>query len=62
MIFSKSRLLTVALLISTALTFGQTKIIVYDGYTGILNTYIQNDTARITTLLPESPAEKAGIR
>jgi hypothetical protein len=40
----------------------QTKITVYDGYTGILNPYLLNDTARITILLPESPAIKAGLR
>lgn len=61
MISPKSRFLTIALLVTSVLIFGQTQITVYDGYTGIFNTYIQNDTARIATLLPESPAEKAGI-
>ena len=42
--------------------YGQTEVIVYDGYTGILNPYLMNDTARITILLPESPAVKAGLR
>ncbi|MEA3460723.1 MAG: SpoIIE family protein phosphatase, partial [Bacteroidota bacterium] len=42
--------------------YGQTEVIVYDGYTGIVNPYLVNDTARITILLPESPAFKAGLR
>jgi len=41
---------------------GQTEITVYDGYTGIVNPYLVNDTARITILLPESPALKSGLR
>ena len=41
---------------------GQTEITVYDGYTGIVNQHLVNDTARITILLPESPALKAGLR
>ncbi len=57
-----SRLFAIALLAWPVLTFGQTKIIVYDGYTGIFNTSIQNDTASVTFLLPGSPAEKAGIK
>jgi serine phosphatase RsbU (regulator of sigma subunit) len=56
------RFLTIALLVYPALIFGQTRIIVYDGTTGILNTYIRNDTARITTLLQDGPAQKAGIK
>ncbi|MCK4880832.1 MAG: PDZ domain-containing protein [Bacteroidales bacterium] len=62
MISCLSRLFAIALLVWPALTFGQTKIIVYDGYTGIFNTSIQNDTASVTSLLPGSPAEKAGIK
>ncbi len=42
--------------------YAQTEVIVYDGYTGIINPYLHNDTARITVLLPESPALKAGLR
>jgi len=61
MISRLSRVLVIALLLSSLPIFGQTKIIVYDGYTGIYNVSIQNDTASITTLLPESPAAKAGI-
>jgi serine phosphatase RsbU (regulator of sigma subunit) len=57
-----SRILVFVLLVTSALSFGQIKIIVYDGYTGIFNTYIQNDTVTITTLLPGSPAEQAGIQ
>jgi serine phosphatase RsbU (regulator of sigma subunit) len=41
---------------------GQTEVIIYDGSTGIAGTIIRNDTARVATLLPGSPAEKAGIR
>ncbi|RLD95286.1 MAG: hypothetical protein DRJ29_03320 [Bacteroidetes bacterium] len=61
MISRISSVLVIFLLLSSSLSFGQTEIIVYDGYTGIYNASIQNDTARITTLLPESPAAKAGI-
>ena len=57
-----SRVITIVLLVSTTLLSGQTRVIIYDGYTGILNTYIQNDTTSIATLIPGSPAEKAGIR
>jgi C-terminal processing protease CtpA/Prc len=54
--------LVIALLLSSLQISGQTEIIVYDGYTGIYNVSIRNDTASITTLLPGSPAEKAGVR
>ena len=57
-----SKVLIIALLVLPVLSFGQTEVIVYDGYTGIFNTYIQNDTASVTNLLPGSPAEKAGIK
>jgi len=40
----------------------QTEIIVYDGYTGIKSFSFVNDTARVVGLVPDSPAEKAGIR
>lgn len=56
------RFLTIALLLFPALVFGQSRVILYDGYTGIRSTYIRNDTFRIAKLLPGSPAEKAGIR
>lgn len=62
MLFRISSVLIAALLAWPMLTFGQTEIIVYDGYTGILNTTIRDDTAFIATLIPKSPAEKAGIR
>ena len=61
MISRLSSVLVIALLLSSLPIFGQTEIIVYDGYTGIFNVSIHNDTASITTLLPESPAAKAGI-
>jgi len=61
MISRISSVLVISLLFFSSLSFGQTEIIVYDGYTGIYNVSIQNDTALITTLLPESPAVKAGI-
>jgi C-terminal processing protease CtpA/Prc len=57
-----SRVITILLLVSTALVSGQTRVIIYDGYTGIYNTHIQLDTARVVTLIPRSPAERAGIR
>ncbi|MCK4989338.1 MAG: PDZ domain-containing protein, partial [Bacteroidales bacterium] len=62
MISRLSSVLVIAFLLSSLPIFGQTEIIVYDGYTGIYNVSIQNDTARIATLLPGSPAEKAGIK
>jgi len=61
MIFRISGVLVIALLLWSAQSYGQTEIIVYDGYTGIYNTTIQNDTARITTMVPGSPAERAGV-
>ena len=62
MISRISSVLVISLLFFSSLSFGQTEIIVYDGYTGIYIVSIQNDTARITSVLPDSPAEKAGIR
>ena len=53
--------LVITLLLSSSPGFGQTEIIVYDGYTGIYTVSIQNDTALVANLLPESPAERAGI-
>ena len=57
-----SGLLIIVFLTMSMEGFGQTEIIVYDGYAGILNVNIKNDTAQITRLLPEGPAERAGIR
>ena len=37
-------------------------MIVYDGLTGIHDVTFQNDTAFISTLIPKSPADKAGIK
>ena len=62
MISRSLSLMIFALLACSGWTVAQTEIVVYDGYTGILNTYIQNDTARIATILPESPADLAGIK
>lgn len=42
--------------------FAQSKTIVYDGITGIYNVTVPRDTAQVSTLIPKSPAEKAGIR
>jgi len=44
------------------LAFPQTTMVVYDGITGIHNVTIRNDTAVISTLIPESPADRAGIK
>jgi serine phosphatase RsbU (regulator of sigma subunit) len=44
------------------LLFPQTTMLVYDGITGIHNVTIRNDTAVITTLISESPADLAGIK
>lgn len=44
------------------MTFAQTKMIVYDGITGIYNIIIQNDTVQVSNLVPKSPADKAGMR
>ncbi len=57
-----SLVFTLAILGLSPAVYGQTEVIVYDGYTGIINTFLQNDTARITLLLPDSPALKAGLR
>ncbi len=40
----------------------QTNVIVYDGITGIHDVIVQQDTAIVSILIPDSPAEKAGIR
>ena len=50
------------LLIWPFLAFTQTPMIVYDGFTGIHDVSYRNDTAVISTLIPDSPAHKAGIR
>ena len=42
--------------------FPQTTLILYDGITGIHRVGMRNDTAVITTLIPESPADKAGVQ
>jgi len=57
-----SRVITIVLLVSSTLVSGQTRVIIYDGYTGIFSTYILHDTAYVATLISGSPAEKAGIR
>jgi serine phosphatase RsbU (regulator of sigma subunit) len=44
------------------LAFPQTTMMVYDGITGIHNVTLRNDTAVITTLIPDSPADRAGIQ
>ncbi|MEJ2596279.1 MAG: PDZ domain-containing protein [bacterium] len=44
------------------LAFPQTATVVYDGFTGLHNVGIHNDTAVITTLIPESPADRAGLQ
>ena len=58
MISRISGLLILAFIGFSLQSFGQTEIIVYDGYSGIYNVSIQDDTARVMTLLPRSPAEK----
>ena len=49
------------LMLWPACLFPQPRVIVYDGYTGIHDVGIQNDTVLISTLIPGSPAEKAGL-
>jgi serine phosphatase RsbU (regulator of sigma subunit) len=44
------------------LAFPQSELIVYDGFTGIHDVSYRNDTAVISTLIPNSPADRAGIR
>lgn len=56
------RLTGILLLAWPLLVFSQTKMIVYDGLTGIHDVNFQNDTAFISALIPKSPADKAGIR
>ena len=50
------------LLLWPLLVFPQTTMIVYDGLTGIHDVTFHSDTAFISTLIPDSPAHKAGIR
>jgi serine phosphatase RsbU (regulator of sigma subunit) len=51
----------ILLLIWALPVFPQTSMLVYDGITGIDHVSFENDTAVISTLIPESPAAKAGI-
>ena len=60
-----SRISGLLLLFFLSLSFkgsAQTETIVFDGYTGVLNFSIQSDTVMITTILPNSPAERAGLK
>ncbi len=50
------------LLLCPLLVFSQTTMLVYDGITGIDNVSFQNDTAFISSLISNSPADKAGIK
>jgi serine phosphatase RsbU (regulator of sigma subunit) len=54
--------LLVLLLQCPAWVFAQSNLIVYDGNTGIHEVVIQRDTALISTLIPGSPAQKAGMK
>lgn len=57
------RLFTVSfLLLWPLLAFPQNNMIIYDGFTGIHNVILQNDTVLVSTLIPDSPADKAGIK
>jgi len=56
------RLLGIVFLVFPILAFAQTKMIVYDGISGIYNTMVQDDTLVILNLVPKSPAQKAGIQ
>ncbi len=49
------------LLIWPFMAFPQTTMIVYDGITGISQVSYHKDTAIITALIPDSPADKAGL-
>jgi serine phosphatase RsbU (regulator of sigma subunit) len=49
------------LLLWQLLAFSQAGMIIYDGLTGIHDVSVQNDTAIISTLIPGSPADKAGV-
>lgn len=40
----------------------QSEITIYDGTSGIQGTRMQNDTAEILSIIPKSPASKAGLR
>ena len=42
--------------------FSQTPMIVYDGFSGIEQVRLQHDTAVITSLIRQSPADRAGMR
>ena len=60
--FFRARLAAFLFLLWPLLVFSQTSMIIYDGLTGIHDVSVQNDTAYISTLIPDSPADKAGIR
>lgn len=50
------------LLLCSVPVFPQTNMIIYDGFTGIHEVSYRNDTAIVSTLIPKSPADRAGIR
>jgi serine phosphatase RsbU (regulator of sigma subunit) len=51
----------IILLFMPLMVFSQTRIIVYDGITGIDKIQVQNDTVHISSLLPKSPAQRDGL-
>jgi serine phosphatase RsbU (regulator of sigma subunit) len=62
LVYTLRRFTGFLLLLWPLLAFPQDTTIVYDGISGLLNVSIQNDTAVITTLIPESPADRAGLQ
>ena len=61
-LIARAGLAAFLLLIWPLLVFSQTSMIIYDGFTGIHDVSVQNDTAIISTLITDSPADKAGVR
>mgnify|MGYP006300074063 CR=1 FL=1 len=50
------------LLICTLQMQAQTRMVIYDGITGLYNVSLRNDTVVINTVLKKSPAHRQGIR
>ena len=57
-----SGFLGIMLMLLAVPVFSQVNMIIYDGFTGIHQVSFRNDTAIVSTLIPDSPAHKAGVR
>jgi len=50
------------LLLWPLVSFGQKSMVIYDGFSGLEQISLQRDTAVISSLIRQSPADRAGIR